>query len=181
MEIEQARQIVSDAILECDWVVGTRENSAATQIDLVVALLEAEKDGDGEKLVKSMRVCRDALLGVYRDVERREFTCMTLCPCVHGGKHRRWALYDAGCFTQGCEDGSRLGGRVWDVVEFLRQHNNYENPQLVAKVVVGALKTLSGEFHSKEERLLKAVETTRKVRTNVTVDVFEAQPQEAAA
>lgn len=169
MEKHEAFQIISDAILERDWVVGTGKDSAATQIDSVIALLQAEMGGDDEKLVKTMRVCRDGLLGVYRDVERREVACMMLCPCMRGGEHRRWAHYDAGCFTQGCEHGSRLGGRVWDVVEFLRQHNNYENPQLVARVVVGALKTLSEEFRSKEENL------ERTSRTAIRLSLLDLQ------
>ena len=158
-EVEQAilRAVHEHGVANVPWVVGVGKDAASMRIDSIVALLESEISGNDEKLVKSMRVCRDVLLGIYQNAERAEIACMLSCSCQRNGEHHHWPSYAAGCFDQGCESGNRLGGRVWDAAEFLRQHNDYTKPRLVAEVAVGALKTLANEFRDKEEGFLKVV------------------------
>jgi hypothetical protein len=147
-------------------LVGTGKDSAATKIDNLISLLEIEMSGDEERLVKTMRAIRNALLAVYRDVEHREMACMMHCSCMDSEKHSPWPSAAAGCRVA----ENNLAGRLWDVAEFLRQHSGYEQPKLVAFTTVEALKELRDEFRFKEEQRERFERKGREVKHgNITI------------
>jgi hypothetical protein len=158
-----------DDVNKLPWLVGTGAASASRKIDSVVALLNSEMDGNDEVLTKTMRVVRNAVLHIYKDVEYREVAAMMQCSCLHSEQqhdkrlHHEWPHYAAGCFTEEFERGNRIGGRIWDVAEFLKLRSGYERPKLVAQAVILALKQLAEELRSKEEDLMRLVE---KIRVN---------------
>jgi hypothetical protein len=171
-ELEQAiRQRIAenlDDVNKLPWLVGTGAEAASTKIDSVVELLNSKAKGDDEVLVKTMRVARNAVLHVCEDVQQREFAVMFQCPCIRAEwqhrkqQHHQWPHYTAGCFSQESDRHNRIGGRLWDVVEFLRLHSGYESPKLVAQAVILALQQIAGELRSKEEGLTRLVEKIRK-------------------
>jgi hypothetical protein len=158
-----------DDVNKLPWLVGTGAESASTKIDSVVALLNSEVNGNDEILTKTMRVVRNAVLNIYKDVADREVATMMRCPCLYGEgqhserRHHDWPHYTAGCFVRENERGNRIRGRIWDVAEFLKLHSGYEMPKLVAHAAILALQQISSELQGKEQDLTRLVE---KIRVN---------------
>jgi hypothetical protein len=145
------------------WLIGTDAEAASTKIDVVVALLNRELNKSEEALTKTLRVVRNAVLIISGDVNDRECAVMLQCPCTNGKQHHHpWPYYTAGCFSEESDDNTRIGGRLWDVAEFVRLHSGYETPKLVAQTAIFALQQLAKELQSKEEDLTRLVEKIRK-------------------
>lgn len=152
-----------DDVNKLPWLVASGTEAASAKTDSVVALLNSKMGGDDEVLVKTMRVARNALLHVCEGVQYRESAAMMQCPCIRGERqHHEWPHYTAGCFTKECERGDRIGGRLWDVVEFLRLHSGYETPKLVSHTTILALQQIASELRSREEDLTRLVEKIRE-------------------
>ena len=148
------------------WLVGTGPESASAKIDGLVELLNNELNGDSELLVKTMRVARNAVLRIYDGVVGREFAAMVQCSCSGEGwtqrRHYPWPRYTAGCFTQESERGTQIGGRLWDVAEFLRLHHGYEKPKLVARTIILALQQIADDVRSREKDLMRLLDEIKK-------------------
>ncbi len=138
---------------EIPWLVATGAEGASDKILNVVDLLEGALD-DEHRLVKTMRVARNAVLYVCEGVQKREFACMMQCTCISGGSgHLPWASYTAECSSETSDNQTRIGGRLWDVAELLRLHHGYSKPRPVAQSVIYALKQLADELQFKEKDL----------------------------
>lgn len=151
-----------DDLNAVQWAVASGKEAASKKILDVVEMLEgassSKRKGAENDLVKYMRVARNAILHIYEGVEHREGACMMACGCVFGGgEHSHWPLYAAGCHSEEADEGTRIGGRLWDVANLLRLHNGYVNPRPVALSVVYALKSLASELALKESCLQDVV------------------------
>lgn len=151
-----------DDLNKLSWLVGSGDEASSKKISHVVKMLEdalnnKRKDADN-RLVKTMRVARNAILHIYEAVEHREGACFMACACVFaGGEHSPWPLYAAGCHSEESDENTRIGGRLWDVANLLRMNNGYVNPRPVALSVVYALKRLASELALKESCLQDVV------------------------
>lgn len=166
MRTEYEKDAVEAAILKAvresnddvPWVVAIGKDAVSGKLNAMITLLEAELDGDEERLLKSLRVVRESLMEIYRSVERKEFISMVQCGCLRSGKHLTWPSYAVGCFSQLHEQRpGGLAGRLWDTAEFVRTHDDYKRSRLVGSTTIGALKTFQREFVLKEESLTRAL------------------------
>jgi hypothetical protein len=115
-----------------------------------IAALEALADlvqkevvvGDEERLLKTLRVVWLALLTVYHEAERREF--------------HQWVVKG--------QMEKMKAGLVWDISEFIRQHNEYPGARAIGLAASLGLREVVSELKSQEEFAARAAKKRSVVR-----------------